>query len=189
MILGYVDASDRLYDMGFATLKMKMRVESSGGAERVWFSKASGEGEVSYRVVARADLTASLAMDHDGHPVPLLRPVPGHAYAHEAGLLFVADPPRRDAEEPGFYLVQVRAMPSAVRFFFDDQEGTEVVSVPQDEILRVSQDSHASTLYVSAESVALPKEKIAYALELSPAAHAAQVLAALPLSRGPRQKP
>lgn len=182
MILGYVDASDRLYDMGFATLKMKLRVGSGGRGERVVFSKASGEGEVAYRVLARADVTASLAVDHGGHPVPLLRPVPGHAYQHEAGLLFVADPPRRDAQEPGFYLVQVRAMPSAVRFFFEDQEGTEVVSVPRDEILGVAHDGHASRVTISAESVALPKEKIAYLLELAPAARAAPVLAGLPMS-------
>ena len=182
MILGYVDASDRLYDMGFATLKMKLHVESATGAERVVFSKASGEGEVSYRVLARADLTASLAMDHDGHAVSLLRPVPGHAYVHEAGLLFVADPPHRDSDEPGFYLVQVRAMPSAVRFFFEDQQGTEVVSVPRDEILRVSRESHAARVTVSAESVALPKEKIAYLLELAPAVKAEPLLARLPLS-------
>ncbi len=183
MIVGYVDASDRLYDMGFATLKMKMRVESAGGAEHVTFAKASGEGEVSYRVLARADVTVALAMDHDGHPVPLLRPVPAHGYLHEAGLLFVADPPQRDPEDPGFFLVQVRAMGSAVRFFFEDQEGTEVVSVPRDEILRVVQDARAATVYVSAEGVALPKEKIAYALELAPASRAAPLLAGLPLSR------
>lgn len=183
MILGYVDASDRLYDMGFATLKMKMRVGSAGGAEHVIFAKASGEGEVSYRILARADLTVSVAMDHDGHPVPLLRPVPGHAYLHEAGILFIADPPRRDPEDPGFFLVQVRATGSAVRFFFEDQEGTEVVSVPRDEILRVAPDARAATVYVSAESVALPKEKIAYALELVPASRAAPLLAGLPLSR------
>lgn len=182
MILGYVDASDRLYDMGFGTLKMKLRVEGAAGADRVVFSKASGEGEVSYRVLGRADVTASLAMDHDGHAVALLRPVPGHAYLHDAGLLFVANPPRRDAEEPGFYLVQVRAMPSAVRFFFEDQQGTEIVSVPRDEILRVSQASHAARVTISAESVALPKEKIAYVLELAPAARAMPVLAGLPMS-------
>jgi len=183
MILGYVDSSDRLYDMGFATLKMKMRIASEGGAERIFFSKASGEGEVAYRVLARADVTASLAMDHDGHPIPLLRPVPGHAYLHEAGLLFVADPPGRDPEDPGFYLVQVRAMLSAVRFFFEDQEGTEIISVPRDEILRVAQEDRAATVYVTAESVALPKEKIAYALELAPGSRAAPVLVALSLSR------
>ncbi|HII40820.1 MAG TPA: hypothetical protein HA326_06345 [Thermoplasmata archaeon] len=183
MILGYVDASHRLYDMGFGTLKMKVRVESEGGAQRVVFSKASGEGEVSYRVLAGADVTASLAMDHDGHPVPLLRPVPGRAYRHEAGLLFVADPPRRDPEDPGFFLVQVRAMPSAVRFFFEDQEGTEVVSVPHDEILRVAPADRTATIYVTAESVALPKEKIAYALELAPGSRAGPLLTGLPLSR------
>jgi hypothetical protein len=146
------------------------------------FSKASGEGEVSYRVMASADLTASLAMDHDGHLIPLLRPVPGRAYHHEAGLLFIADPPSRNPEDPGFFLVQVRAMPSAVRFFFEDQEGTEVISVPRDELLRISTDRGAATVHVSAESVALPKEKIAYALELTPADAAARLLAGLRLS-------
>ncbi len=182
MLLGYVDSSDRLYDMGFATLKMRVRVESAAGGERVLFSKVSGEGQVGYPVLGRAEVTASLAMDHDGTLLPLLRPVAGHAYAHEAGLLFVADPQERNPEDPGFYLVQVRASPSAVRFFFEDQQGTEFVSVPKGEILRVSRGDRSATVYVTAESVALPKEKIAYALELAPADRAASLLAALGLS-------
>ncbi len=183
MILGYVDSSDRLYDLGFATLKMKMRLETEGGTSRVYFSKAAGEGEVGYRVLAEADVTASLAMDHDGHAVPLLRPVPGHAYRHEGGLLFIASPPSRDAEEPGFYLVQVRAMPSAVQFFFEDQEGREMISVPRDEILRAESNDGALVVTVSAESVALPKEKIAYLLELAPASRATSLVQELPMSR------
>ncbi len=183
MILGYVDASDRLYDMGFATLKMRMRVASEAGTDRVTFSKVSGEGEVAYRVLARADVTATLAMDHDGHAVPLLRPVEGRAYRHEGGLLFVASPRTRDPQDPGYFLVQVRAMPSAVQFFFEDQEGTEVVSVPADEVLRVETAGHSAVVTVSAESVALPKEKIAYVLELAPAAKAATLLQGLGMSR------
>ncbi len=183
MILGYLDASDRLYDLGFATLKMKMRLASEGGAEFVHFSKASGEGEVAYRVLARADVTASLALDHGGHAVPLLRPVPTRGYLHEGGLLLVAAPRARDPNEPGFYLVQVRAMPSAVQFFFEDQEGTEVVSVPRDEILKVDSAGRAVTVTVSAESVALPNEKIAYLLQLEPASRAEPLVRGLPMSR------
>ena len=183
MILGYVDASDRLYDLGFGTLKMKLRVGPEAGTETVRFSRASGEGEVSYRVLAQADLTASLAMDHDGHDVPLLRPVEGHAYRHEGGLLFVAAPRSREPEEPGYFLVQVRAMPSAVKFFFEDQAGTELVSVPRDEVLRITTRGDAAAVTVSAASVALPKEKIAYRLDLAPAARAAPLLADLPMSR------
>jgi len=183
MILGYVDSNDRLYDVGFGTLKMKMRVESQAGSEHVLFSKSSGEGEVSFRVHAAADVTASLAMDHDGHPVPLLRPVEGRAYRHEEGLLFVAAPKKRDPVEPGFFLVQVRAMPSALKFFFEDQEGTEIVSVPNDEFLRVVEGPAATTVYVTAESVALPQERIAYALELAPPSKAATLLAGLKMSR------
>jgi len=183
MILGYVDASDRLYDVGFGTLKMKMRIESQGSAERVLFSKASGEGQVSFQVLASADVTASLAMDHDGHPVPLLRPVEGHAYRHDEGLLFVAAPKTRDAQEPGFFLVQARAMSSALKFFFEDQQGTEFISVPKDEILRIAEGPHSSTVFVSAESVALPREKIAYAFEIAPPSSAATLLGGLKMSR------
>lgn len=189
MLLGYVDSSDRLYDMGFATLKMKMRVDSARGREEVQFSKATDEGQVAYRVLAQADVTASLGMDHDGQVLPLLRPVPGHAYAHEAGLLFVAAPPKRDPADPGYFLVQVRAMPSAIRFFFEDQEGTEFISVPKGEVLRSVPGERSTTLYVSAESVALPKEKIAYALEFAPVDRALALLSALGLSPEPRQKP
>lgn len=183
MILGYVDSSDRLYDLGFATLKMKMRLESDGGSTRVFFSKAAGEGEVGYRVLAESDVTASLAMDHDGHAVALLRPVPGRGYRHEGGLLFVASPSSRDPHDPGFYLVQVRAMPSAVQFFFEDQEGRELVSVPLDEVLRTETKDRGVVVTVSAESVALPKEKIAYLLELAPASRAASLVQGLPMSR------
>ncbi len=183
MILGYVDSSDRLYDLGFATLRMRMRVDSDGGTSRVLFSKAASEGEVAYRVLAEGDVTASLAMDHDGHPVPLLRPVPGHGYRHEGGLLFIASPRTRDPAEPGFFLVQVRAMPSAVKFFFEDQEGREIVSVPADEVLRVEARGRAQTVTVSAESVALPNEKIAYLLELAPTAGATSLTHGLPMSR------
>ena len=183
MLLGYVDSNDRLYDVGFGTLKMKMQIESKGGTQEVRFSKASGEGETPFRVLAASDVTASLAMDHDGHAVPLLRPVQGRGYRHEGGLLFVASPPSRDSQEPGFFLVQIRAMPSAVKFFFEDRQGTEFVSVPKDEVLRVSRGAEALTVFVSAESVALPKERIAYALELKPASRAAPLLEGLPLSR------
>lgn len=183
MILGYVDASDRLYDLGFATLKMKMRVDSSGGSRQVQFSKASGEGQVSFRVRASATVTASLGMDHKGEVVPLLRPVDGQAYRHEEGLLFVASPKKRDADEPGYFLVQVRAMPSALKFFFEDQEGTEFVSIPNDEILRIEPGPRATKIFVTAESVALPKEEIAYALELAPSASAAPLLEGLAMSR------
>ncbi len=183
MILGYIDSSDRLYDLGFGTLKMKVRIESQGGVKQVVFSKASGEGEVSFHILASADVAAALSMDHDGHPVPLLRSVEGRAYRHEGGLLFVAAPQKRDAEEPGYFLVQVRAMPSALKFFFEDRQGTEFISVPKDEILRVEKGPSGHTVYVTAESVALPRERIAYALELTPASRAAALVDGLPMSR------
>jgi hypothetical protein len=182
MILGYVDSSNRLYDVGFGTLKMKMQVESREGAERVLFAKATGEGEISFRVQASADVTASLSMDHDGRTVPLLRPVEGRGYRHEGGLLFIASPRKREAEEPGYFLVQVRAMPSALKFFFEDRQGTEFISVPQEEVLRVAEGSRGTTVFVSAESVALPNEKIAYALELSPPSRAVALVRGFAMS-------
>ncbi len=183
MILGYVDANDRLYDVGFGTLKMKMRVESQGGSESVFFSKVSGEGRISFRVLASTEVTASLSMDHDGRRLPLLRPVEGRGYRHEGGILFIAAPKERDPDEPGYFLVQVRAMPSALKFFFEDQEGTEFVSIPKEEVLRVAESPSGPTVYVSAESVALPKENIAYVLELGPAAKAAALTHGFPMSR------
>ncbi len=183
MILGYVDSSDRLYDLGFATLKMRLHVASEGGATSVRFSNASGEGGVAYRVLAEAEVTASLAMDHGGHAVALLRPVEGRGYLHEGGLLFIASLGKRDPEDPGYYLVNVRAMPSAVQYFFEDQGGTEILSVPRDEILGTESRARAVAVRVSAESVALPKEKIAYVLELEPVARAAGLLRALSMSR------
>jgi len=135
--------------------------------------------------LGEADATASAAMDHDGHGVPLLRPVEGHLYRHEAGLLFLATPTSRDPEDPTFFLVKLQAMPSALKYFFEDQEGTELLSIPRDEVLRVEPEAQSSRVFVSAASVALPKEKIAYVIELAPAARVRPLLDGLALSPAP----
>jgi hypothetical protein len=178
MILGYVDSEDRMYDLNFATLRMRVRVEAGnhGSENRVLFSQVAGEGTASYRVLGEADATAEVSMDHNGYRVPLLRPVEGHLYRHEKGLLFFASPKNRDPEDPGFFLVKLRAMPSAVRFFFEDRQGREMISIPDDEILRTQEEGGGVTVYVSAANVALPKEKIAYAVQVGPAKKVAPVL-------------
>jgi hypothetical protein len=178
MILGYVDVEDRIYDLNFATLRLRVRVESedSGSGSRVAFSQVAGAGTASYKVLMETDATAGVSMDHDGKRVPLLRRVEGHLYRHEAGLLFIASPAERDPEDPGFFLVKLRAMPSAVRYFFEDQEGREMISIPNDEILRTEPEGEGITFYVSAANVALPKEKIAYAVQLGPAARVAPLV-------------
>lgn len=178
MILGYVDSEDRIYDLNFATLRLRVRVEAAAPKERamVTFSQVAGAGAASYRILDETDATAEAWMDHDGKRVPLLRPVDGHLYRHDAGLLFFADPGQRDPEDPGFFLVKLRAMPSAVRFFFEDREGREMISIPRDEILRTESEADGITVYVSAANVALPKEKIAYAIQLRPAARVQSLL-------------
>jgi len=186
MILGYLDKDDRAYDLNFATLRLRIRIEAEGSKGTfVTFARVGEEAGSRYEVSAEADLTASVGIDHGGHLVPLLRPVRGHAYRHERGLLFVAAPPKRDPDDPTFFLVKLRAMPTAVRFFFEDQEGTEMISVPDDEVLRVAAGTDSALVTVSAASVALPKEKLSYALELAPAKSAAPVLRGLgPPRRG-----
>lgn len=171
MIMGYVDSEDRIYDLNFATLRLRLRIEAAdrSSENRVIFSQVAGEGSASYRVLGEADVTVEASMDHDGRRVPLLRPVEGHLYRHEAGWLFLATPANRDPEDPGFFLVKLRAMPSAVRFFFEDRQGREMISIPEDEILRTKEEADGITVYVSAASVALPKEKIAYAVQMRPA--------------------
>jgi hypothetical protein len=124
-------------------------------------------------------------MDHDGSQVPLLRPVEGHLYRHEGGLLFTAEPRSRDPADPGFYLVKTQAMLGAVRFFFEEQGGREMLSVPQDEILRVRREKDRATVYVSAASIALPTEKIAYALEFAPGARVGKLVNGLGMSPPP----
>lgn len=178
MILGYVDLDDRIYDLSFATLRMRVRVEAADGASgnRISFSQVAGAGSAAFRVVDEADTTAEVSMDHDGHRLPLLKPVEGHVYRHEGGILFVAQPAARDPEDPGFFLVKLRAMPTAVRFFFEDQQGREIVSIPNDEILRTEEEGDGITVYVSAANVALPKEKIAYAVQFRPGAKVAMLL-------------
>jgi hypothetical protein len=178
MILGYVDVEDRIYDLNFATLRLRVRVEpeESGSGSRVAFSQVAGAGTASYKVLMETDATAEVSMDHDGKRVPLLRRVEGHLYRHEAGLLFIAAPAERDPEDPGFFLVKLRAMPSAVHYFFEDQEGREMISIPNDEILRTEPEGEGITFYVSAANVALPKEKIAYAVQLGPAARVAPLV-------------
>jgi hypothetical protein len=178
MILGYVDVEDRIYDLNFATLRLRVRVEpeESGSGSRVAFSQVAGAGTASYKVLMETDATAEVSMDHDGKRVPLLRRVEGHLYRHEAGLLFIAAPAERDPEDPGFFLVKLRAMPSAVHYFFEDQEGREMISIPNDEILRTEPEGEGITFYVTAANVALPKEKIAYAVQLGPAARVAPLV-------------
>src|SRR6266699_40407 len=177
MILGYVDSDDRIYYLGFAPMRLRVRIEAGdGGASRATFSQVAGSGAASYRVLGEAEARADVSMDHDGHRVPLLREVDGHLYRHEAGLLFFATPAKRDPEDPGFFLVKLRAMPSAVQYFFEDQEGREMISIPRDVILRTEAEGDGITVYVSAANVALPKEKIAYAVQLRPASRLGQLL-------------
>jgi len=177
MILGYVDSDDRIYDLGFATMRLRVRIEAGdGGASRATFSQVAGSGAASYRVLGEAEARADVSMDHDGHRVPLLREVDGHLYRHEAGLLFFASPATRDPEDPGYFLVKLRAMPSAVAFFFEDQQGRELVSIPRDEVFRIADEGNGVTVFVSAASVALPKEKIAYAVRFEPASRVGSLL-------------
>src|SRR6266567_8029144 len=187
MILGYVDSEDRIYDLNFATLRLRVRIDTPAPKEpaTVTFSQVAGAGTASYRILDEKDVIAEASMDHDGKRVPLLRPVEGHLYRHEAGLLFFATPAKRDPDDPGFFLVKLRAMPSAVQYFFEDQEGREMISIPRDEILRAEKEGDGITVYVTAASVALPKEKIAYAVQLRPEARVAP-LVTTPLSRPSR---
>lgn len=182
MILGYVDAEDRVYDLSFATLRTKLQVEGEGASQVVQFPGAQGRGEGRFPVLGEAGVTATVAMDHDGDEVPLLRPVEGRLLRHERGLLFVAEPRTRNPEDPGFFLVQVRAMPSAVKYFFEDQQGTEIVSISAEEILEVGRTEDEVRVTVSAASVALPKEKIAYVVAFRPADALEGLLDGLPMS-------
>src|SRR3990172_3544448 len=101
MILGYLDAEERAYDLTFATLRMKIRTEPApGGGTQVVFSPSAAQGSTAYRILGEADVTTSVGMDHDGDRLPLLRPVAGHLVRHERGLLFVAAPVRRDPRGP-----------------------------------------------------------------------------------------
>lgn len=184
MILGYVDKEDRIYDLNFATLRLRVRIEAgvAGQPSRVVFSQVAGAGAASYAIIGEADAFAEVSMDHDGKRIPLLRAVEGQLYRHEAGLLFFASPAKRDPEDPGFFLVKLRAMPSAVKFFFEDQEGREMISIPRDEVLRVEREGDGFTVYVSAANVALPKEKIAYAVQVRPASKVQPLVASLATS-------
>src|SRR5207245_8818600 len=128
MILGYVDSEDRIYDLNFATLRLRVRVEATTSKERaaITFSQVAGAGAASYRVLDESDATAEASMDHDGKRVPLLRPVGGHLYRHEAGLLLFAEAAQRDPEEAGCFLVRVGAMHRAVNCRVRQYVGLEV---------------------------------------------------------------
>src|SRR3989442_8983732 len=112
MILGYVDSEDRIYDLNFATLRLRVRVQAAAPKEpaMVTFSQVAGAGAASYRVLDESDATAEASMDHDRKRVPLLRPVEGHLYRHEAGLLFFPGSAQRHPDDPGLLLVQVCAI-------------------------------------------------------------------------------
>src|SRR2546425_6991054 len=98
MILGYVDSEDRMYDLNFATLRLRVRVEQPAPKERarVTFSQVAGAGAASYRVLDESNATAEASMDYDGKRVHLLRPVKGHLYRHEASTLFFSESPQSD---------------------------------------------------------------------------------------------
>src|SRR5438046_10471135 len=89
MILGYVDVEDRIYDLNFATLRLRVRLETGEGKSetRVAFSQVAGAGAKSYRVIGETDAIAEVSMAHDARRVPLLRPVEGHQLRPDAGLL------------------------------------------------------------------------------------------------------
>ena len=169
MILGYIDSEDRAYELNFATLRMRVREEAAAdGGAQVVFTQSAGKESRAFRVLGETQATASAAMDHGGDLMPLLRPVGGRLLRHERGLIFFAEPGSRDPEDPSFFLVNVGAMPSAVKHFFEDREGREFVSIPDDEVLRITTDPEAVTVSVSAAGLALPKEKLAYAVRLTP---------------------
>lgn len=182
MILGYLDANERAYDLGFATLRLRIRFTRDAGVQRIEFSSSKG-GEVGYPIVDEGDVTASAAMDHGGDLVPLLRAVEGRLYRHERGVYFLAAPTKRDPEDPTFFLVKLRAMPSAVQFFFEDQGGTEFISIPDDEILSVATSEDHVRLSVTAANLALPKEKLAYAVDFAPTNEASRLVRGLGLSQ------
>lgn len=183
MILGYLDSEDRAYELNFATLRMRIREEAvPGGGSQVVFAQSEGKASRAYRVLAEVSATASVAMDYGGDLVPLLRPVAGRLLRLEKSVLFLAEPASRDPGEPSFFLVNVGAMPSAVQHFFEEREGREIVSIPDDEVLRVSADKDGVTVSVSAAALALPKEALAYAVRFGPPDRVGPVLAGLPSS-------
>ena len=185
MILGYRDKEERAYDLNFATLRMKIRIDTPPSGESViLFAPSTGSGGLASRVLGEAQVTASVGMDHGGHVVPLLRSVEGRLLRHERGLLFLAEPRARDPEDPSFFLVKLRALPSAVQFFFEDQEGSEIVSVPAEEVLRVDARQDRTVVVVTAAGLALPKEALAYVLEFVPASRAMPLLQGFPMSAG-----
>src|SRR2546428_1482177 len=102
MILGYVDSEDRIYDLNFATLRLRVRVEATTSKERaaVTFSQVAGAGAASYRVLDESDATAEASMDHDGKRVPLFRPAGRPLHRHVAGFLLFDASPQRASEDP-----------------------------------------------------------------------------------------
>ncbi len=161
---------------------MKVHVQRSGHQGLVVFSPSGGADAKTYRLLGETESTMSVSMDHGGDLVPLMRPVDGRLYRHDRGLLFIANPSNRDPEDPTFFLVKLRALPTAVRFFFEDREGTEFVSVPSDEVIRVAIGARGVTVHVSAASLALPKESLSYALEIGPASSVAPLVRNWPMS-------
>src|SRR6266699_799455 len=66
MILGYVDSDDRIYDLGFATMRLRVRIEAGeGGASRVAFSQVAGSGAASYRVPGDAGSRGSRVLPRE----------------------------------------------------------------------------------------------------------------------------
>src|SRR5437667_7469844 len=132
MILGYVDSEDRMYDLNFATLRLRVRVEQPAPKERarVTFSQVAGAGVASYRVLDESDATAEASMDHDGKRVPLLRPAEGTLFAHKAGSWFFPKRPKRVPEDRGFSSSNCRPFRSAAGSFLRTHKGAGLIWFP-----------------------------------------------------------
>ncbi len=170
MLVGFLDAEGRAYDLTFGTLKRRLR-----DADGAW---AVGDGEtLGGEIPVEGALFLQVPTKH-----PLLRPTEGAALASERRLLFLAAPGgERTLEEPTRFNVAVRAPPMAVDQLFR-AGGREVVEFERKEVLGVLESRGDLTLRLRAHWIGGGAQPATFAFVLGPLAAARAAVAPLGLS-------
>jgi len=170
VLVGFLDAEGRAYDLTFGTLKRRLR-----DADGAW---AFGEGEaLGGETPVEAALFLQVPTAH-----LLLRPTNGVAAASDRRLLFLAATgAERTPEEPTRFNVAVRAPPMAVGQLFRDG-GREVVEVLRDDVRGTMETRAELTLRLEAPWIGGGAQPATFLLVLRPLAAARAALAPLGLS-------
>lgn len=167
MLMGFLDARGRAYDLTFRTTKLRL-LDSEGGLEL-------GPGE-SFR--GERPTTASLRLNQDSRWALVLRPVPGTVLRTSQRIVFLGDTGlSREDQHVTFFNVQIPILESAVRHLFVGEAGREFVAVAAAEVAATAVEGDAFVVTVQAPDITRPVKAAEYRLELRPSREAGILLA------------